>query len=185
MPDEPEVRGLLALMLLHHSRRDARAGRARRAGAARRPGPLALASATRSARGSRSRRAPARDGPYALQAADRRRALVGRDRLGARGRPLRTARRAAAGARGGAQPRRGRGDGGGPGARPRAGRRRSSARARSSDYHLLHAARADLLRRLGRAEEAAVGVPAGAASWRPTRVERAFLERRLAELVSA
>ena len=27
MPDEPEALGLLALMLLHHSRRDARAGR--------------------------------------------------------------------------------------------------------------------------------------------------------------
>jgi RNA polymerase sigma-70 factor (ECF subfamily) len=48
-------------------------------------------------------------------------------------------------------------------------------------YHLFHSARADLLRRLGREEEAA-------ASYRRARdlvanpVERAFLERRLAEL---
>ncbi len=52
------------------------------------------------------------------------------------------------------------------------------------DYHLLHAARADLLRRLGRVDEAA-------AAYRRARdlaanpVERAFLERRLAELASA
>ena len=42
MPDEPEVAGLLALMLLQDSRRDARTGTGWRAGAARRPGPLAL-----------------------------------------------------------------------------------------------------------------------------------------------
>ena len=41
MPDEPEVLGLLALMLLHDSRREARFAR-RRARAARRSGPLAL-----------------------------------------------------------------------------------------------------------------------------------------------
>ena len=41
MPDEPEVLGLLALMLLIESRRAARTGRRRRAGPARRPGPRA------------------------------------------------------------------------------------------------------------------------------------------------
>ncbi len=48
MPDEPEVLGLLALMLLHDSRRDARVdadGRARAAGG---PGPRAAGTRTRS-----------------------------------------------------------------------------------------------------------------------------------------
>ncbi len=39
LPDEPEARGLLALMLLHDARREARVGAARRADPARRPGP--------------------------------------------------------------------------------------------------------------------------------------------------
>ena len=47
MPDEPEVHGLLAMMLLHDSRRDGALPR-RRAGAARRPGPLALGRRRRS-----------------------------------------------------------------------------------------------------------------------------------------
>jgi RNA polymerase sigma-70 factor, ECF subfamily len=50
------------------------------------------------------------------------------------------------------------------------------------DYHLLHAARADLLRRLGRRDEAA-GEYQRALALAPNPVERAFLERRL-ELVS-
>ena len=57
-------------MLLHHSRRDARVDAARRAGAARGSGPLALARRTRSSEGVAGwRRAAGRDGPYALQAA--------------------------------------------------------------------------------------------------------------------
>ena len=57
-------RRLLALMLLHDARRDARIGRRRRAGAARRPGPLAVGPRPRSTRGwraasgARSRRRP-------------------------------------------------------------------------------------------------------------------------------
>ncbi|HKF15052.1 MAG TPA: RNA polymerase sigma factor [Gaiellaceae bacterium] len=47
------------------------------------------------------------------------------------------------------------------------------------DYHLLHAARADLLRRLGRSEEAA-GAYRRALALAPNPVERAFLQRRLA-----
>ena len=43
MPDEPEAAGLLALMLLQHSRRDARTDAARRGGADRAAGPCALA----------------------------------------------------------------------------------------------------------------------------------------------
>jgi RNA polymerase sigma-70 factor (ECF subfamily) len=49
------------------------------------------------------------------------------------------------------------------------------------DYHLLHAARADLLRRLGRRDEAA-GAYERALGLAPTPVERDFLERRLAEV---
>ena len=52
MPDEPEVHGLLALMLLHDARREARFAR-RRAGAARRPGPLAVGRRRRSPRAAR------------------------------------------------------------------------------------------------------------------------------------
>ena len=49
------------------------------------------------------------------------------------------------------------------------------------DYHLLHAARADLLRRLGRRDEAA-GAYRRALLLAPNPVERAFLERRLSEV---
>jgi RNA polymerase sigma-70 factor (ECF subfamily) len=52
------------------------------------------------------------------------------------------------------------------------------------DYHLLHAARADLLRRLGRVDEAAAAY-GRARDLAANPVERAFLERRLAELSSA
>ena len=72
MPDEPEVAGLLGLMLMHHSRRDARLGAGRRAGAARGPGPLALAARRRSRRASRSRREPARAASTASRPRSRR-----------------------------------------------------------------------------------------------------------------
>jgi RNA polymerase sigma-70 factor, ECF subfamily len=49
------------------------------------------------------------------------------------------------------------------------------------DYHPLHAARADLLRRLGRDEDAAAAYRR-ALELAPNPVERRFLERRLAEL---
>jgi RNA polymerase sigma-70 factor, ECF subfamily len=49
------------------------------------------------------------------------------------------------------------------------------------DYHLLHAARADLLRRLGRRDEAA-GAYRRALALAPNPVERDYLERRLAEV---
>jgi RNA polymerase sigma-70 factor, ECF subfamily len=49
------------------------------------------------------------------------------------------------------------------------------------DYHLLHAARADLLRRLGRSDEAA-GAYRQALALTPNQVERAFLQRRLSEV---
>jgi RNA polymerase sigma-70 factor (ECF subfamily) len=49
-----------------------------------------------------------------------------------------------------------------------------------NDYHLLHAARADLLRRLGRLDEAAEAYER-ALALAPEPVERRFLEQRLAE----
>jgi RNA polymerase sigma-70 factor (ECF subfamily) len=51
-------------------------------------------------------------------------------------------------------------------------------------YHLLHAARADLLRRLGRAPEAAAAYRR-ALDLATNPVERAFLTRRLAEVAPA
>ena len=71
MPDEAEVHGLLALMLLHDARRDARFAR-RRAGAARRPGPRALGRGAdrRRASGAGPRRSRCSGrGPYVVQAA--------------------------------------------------------------------------------------------------------------------
>ena len=70
MPDEPEVFGLLALMLLHDARREARfAGRRPRAPA--RPGSVAVGRASRSLEAARLDRAVALKGrgPYVLQAA--------------------------------------------------------------------------------------------------------------------
>jgi RNA polymerase sigma-70 factor, ECF subfamily len=51
------------------------------------------------------------------------------------------------------------------------------------DYHLLHAARADLLRRLGRRDEAATAYRS-ALALEMNAGDRAFLERRLAEVTS-
>ena len=77
-----------------------------------------------------------------------------------------------------AQPGRGRGDGRGPRRRPGADRRRAGA---LEGYHLLHAARADLLRRGGRVDEAARAYRR-ALALAANGAERAFLQRRLAEL---
>ena len=71
MPDEPEVHGLLALMLLHDARRDGALPR-RRARAARRPGPLAAGTPRQIAAGRAAldRALALRGrGPYVLQAA--------------------------------------------------------------------------------------------------------------------
>ena len=72
MPDEPEVLGLLALMLLIDARRAARTDAGRRARAARRPGPRAAGTARRSPRARRSSAGCLRrdqPGPYQIQAA--------------------------------------------------------------------------------------------------------------------
>ena len=79
-----------------------------------------------------------------------------------------------------AQPRRGGGDGG----RARSAglelaRRARRERGELDDYQLLHSARAGLLRRLGRDDEAAAAY-ARALELATNPVERRFLERRLA-----
>ncbi len=178
MPDESEARGLLALMLLHHSRRDARLdGR----------GDLVLlADQDRSrwhageiAEGTRLAERAGRDGPYALQAAiaaehaadatDWARVALHYERLAQIApSPVVDLNRAVAVSMV---------------AGPAAGLQLVAPLSDGplADYHLLHATRADLLRRLGRDDEAA-------AAYRRAReltanpAERAFLDRRLDEL---
>jgi RNA polymerase sigma-70 factor (ECF subfamily) len=58
------------------------------------------------------------------------------------------------------------------------------ARGKLAGYHLLHATRADLLRRLDRREDAALAYRR-ALELATNPVERRYLERRLAELASA
>jgi RNA polymerase sigma-70 factor, ECF subfamily len=185
LPDEPEPAGLLALMLLHHARRAARVDR---------DGEIVLLEAQDRALWDRGaiasalplveraltlRRPP---GPYALQAAiaavhaeapsagatDWRQIALLYDALGqVLPSPVVTLNRAVAVAMA---------EG------PAAGLRLIDAVAPSlSDYHLLHAARADLLRREGRVEEAA-GAYARALELATNPAERRFLAGRLAEM---
>jgi RNA polymerase sigma-70 factor (ECF subfamily) len=181
MPGEPEPRGLLALMLFQHSRRDTRVDPA---------GRLVLLEEQDRASWDRSmiaegeamaRGAEAGGGPYALQAAiaaeharadvaadtDWARIVVLYDRLAEQHpSPVVSLNRAVAvamatGAAEGlalAEPLAGELDG----------------------YHLFHATRADLLRRLGRVDEARAAYER-ALSLAANPVEREFLERRLAE----
>jgi RNA polymerase sigma-70 factor, ECF subfamily len=180
MPDEPEVRGLLALMLLQHSRRDARIDesgrmvlledqdRSRWDAAAIEEG-LALV-----------RRAPPL-GAYGLQAAiaaehardggpDWSRIARFYEALAAiTGSPVVELNRAVAVAMA---------EG------PAAGLEvvdRLGAEGDLDGYHLMHSARADMLRRLDRREEAAAGYRR-ALELATNPVEREFLERRVAEL---
>ena len=185
LPGEPEPAGLLALMLLHHARSaDPRrcGGRAR---AARRPGPRALGPAgDRLALPLVDRALTARHppGPYALQAAiaavhaqaarpedtDWRQiaALYG-ELARAQPTPVVELNRAVAVAMA---------EG------PDAGLALIDGVAGALEgYHLLHAARADLLRRGGRADEAARAYRR-ALALAANGAERAFLQRRLAEL---
>jgi RNA polymerase sigma-70 factor (ECF subfamily) len=182
MPDEPEVRGLLALMLLIESRRPARVG----AG-----GDLVLLADQ-----DRSRWDPAlvaegqalvraclrrdRPGPYQIQAAinavhsdaatvadtDWRQILALYDQLMAVApTPVVALNRAVAVAEV---------DGPAPAL--------SLVDALDLDgYHVLHAVRADLLRRLGRADDAAQAY-ARAAELTDNAAERRFLDRRRASL---
>jgi len=186
MPDEPEVLGLLALMLLHDARRDARTGPA---------GELVLLEDQDRARWDRARIEEGRQllgratrmrrvGPYQVQAAivavhdDAATAgatdwarIAGLYRLlgDMDPSPVIELNRAVAVAMT---------------AGPAAGLvliEAIEAEGHLHDYPYLHAARADLLRRLGRREEAArayeraIDLTANAA-------ERAFLEGRVADL---
>jgi RNA polymerase sigma-70 factor, ECF subfamily len=186
MPDEGEALGLLALMLLHDARREGRVDQA---------GELVLLEDQDRSRWDRAkigegiglldraiRRGP--PGPYRLQACvaalhavaptaaatDWRRIALLYDRLmEVAGSPVVALNRAVAVAMV---------EG------PAAGLLLMDDLAASGElagYHLLHAARADLLRRLGRAPEAAAAYRE-ALQLTANPVERSFLRRRLAEL---
>jgi RNA polymerase sigma-70 factor (ECF subfamily) len=183
MPGEPEAHGLLALMLLHHSRRDARLDR---------HGDLVLLEEQDRSLWRRDEleeglalagRAGDR-GPYGLQAAiageharapgaaatDWTRIAALYDALlAAAPSPIVELNRAVAVAM--AQG-------------PEHGLSlvdRLAADGALDDYHLLHSARADLLRRLGRQDDAQAAY-ARALELATNPVERRFLERRLGEL---
>jgi RNA polymerase sigma-70 factor (ECF subfamily) len=183
MPREPEVLGLLALMLLHDSRRDARTGRG---------GELVLLEDQDRAAWDRGRIAEGMQalrlawelgaaGPYVLQAAvaaEHARAASASEVDWARiallyarlaevnPSPVVELNRAVAVAMS-------------------AGPERGLALIDGLDgldaYHLLHSARADLLRRLGRRDDAAASYRR-ALELATNPVERSFLERRLADL---
>jgi RNA polymerase sigma-70 factor, ECF subfamily len=178
MPDEPEALGLLALMLLHDARREARLGRG---------GEIVLLadqdrsrwSTDRIAEGTRvleralSHRRP---GPYQLQAAIAALHLEEEtdwpqiDALYAElervaPSPIVSLNRAVAVAMAHG---------------PERGLELVDA-IDLPEYHLLHAARADFLRRLGRNAEAA-GAYRDALALAMNAGDRAFLERRLAEV---
>ncbi|HEY4728113.1 MAG TPA: RNA polymerase sigma factor [Actinomycetes bacterium] len=186
MPDEGEALGLLALLLLHDARREARVGQA---------GELVLLEDQDRSRWDRAkigegvrlldqaiRRSP--PGPYRLQACiaalhavaptaaatDWRRILLVYDQLmEVAPSPVVALNRAVAVAMV---------DG------PAAGLALMDELASSGDldgYHLLHAGRADLLRRLGRGPEAATAYRR-ALDLATNPVEQAFLTHRLAEV---
>ncbi|HKE53237.1 MAG TPA: RNA polymerase sigma factor [Actinomycetota bacterium] len=184
MPDEPEAAGLLALMLLQHSRREARTGaqgefvvledqdRARwdhdmidgglalldATLARRRPGPYQLQAAV-AALHARAPRPDDTDWPQIAALYDRLAEMTPS--------PVVELNRAVAIAMA---------DG------PERGLALlTPLEERLGDYQHFHSARADLLRRLGRADEAAAAYRR-ALDLATNPTERAFLERRLAEL---
>ena len=165
---------LLALMLLHDSRRDARVDADGDARAARGPGPRALGPRRRSTRGWRSSSAALRARPprratrsqAAIAACTRARPPAEDTDWRADRRALRRARRRPARRRWCALNRAvavAMADG--PAARPRAARRARRGR-RSPTITCCHAARADLLRRLGRHGGGRRGLPRGARAGR-------------------
>jgi RNA polymerase sigma-70 factor (ECF subfamily) len=178
MPDEAEVHGLHALLLFQDARRDARL----------RGGELVLladqdrslwdhdevAEGERALRRALSLRTP---GPYQLQAGIAeahsgeasdwpRIALLYRRLAALSPSPVVELNRAAAVAMA---------DG------PEAGLALADAIEGLEGYYLLHSTRADLLRRLGRADEAAAAYER-AYELAPSEVERSFLRRRLDEV---
>ena len=184
---EPEARGLLALMLLHESRRETRADAGRRADPARRAGPLALEPrAHRRRRGAGARGAVhAARRPVLGAGRHRRRARRGADRrttptgarssasttccCGSRPRPSsRSTARVALAMRDG----------------PEAGLAQLDqllAGGELDGYQLAHAARADFCRRLGRNAEAREAYQR-AIKLTAQGPARRFLEKRLAAL---
>ena len=185
MPDEPEAMGLLALMLLSESRRQSRTGPDGAPGAARRPGPRPLGPRAHR-RGPGARAAlpapqPARPvpDPGGDQRRAQRRADRGRHRLGADPAAVRPAARLAPS--------------------PVVALHRAVAVAEVEGpaaalalvdgldldgYHLFHAIRADLLRRLGRDADAALAYEAAIART-DNAAERDFLQRSRAALAPA
>jgi RNA polymerase sigma-70 factor (ECF subfamily) len=185
MPDEPEVLGLVALMLLHDSRRDTRIGPDRelvvlseqdrsrwnrdeideglrlldRALRLRRPGPYQLQAAIVALHAQ----APSADETDWPQIAALYAELLRVSRS-----PVVALNHAVAVAESG---------------NPEHGLSLIDAVEGLEQYHLLHAARADLLRRLGRPVEAQVSYRRALELTR-NPAERSFLERRLEELVS-
>jgi RNA polymerase sigma-70 factor (ECF subfamily) len=183
MPDEPEALGLLALMLLHDSRREARTGadgelvlleeqdRQRwnheqieegkrlldRALSFARPGPYQLQAAIAAVHASAAR--PEETDWPQIAALYRELARVDPS-------PVVELNRAVAVAMA---------------TRPEEGLALVERIQGLEGYHLLHAARADLLRRDGRRLEAAAAYER-ALALAPSPVERAFLERRLTEV---
>ena len=177
MPDEPEVTGLLALMLLQDSRRDARVDPDGRL--------VLLEDQDRSlwdveeiAEGRALSARAGLAGPYSVQAAiaaehasggqtDWRRIVALYDRLLAHGRsPVIELNRAVAVAMA---------EG------PAAGLAVVDRLRGLGDYHHFHAARADFLRRLGRDSQAAAAYRS-ALDLADQPAEREFLERRLSAL---
>ncbi|HUP31487.1 MAG TPA: sigma-70 family RNA polymerase sigma factor [Gaiellaceae bacterium] len=181
MPDEPEALGLLGLMLLHDARREARFDES---------GELVLLEAQDrsrwdAGRAEEGRRALDRalslrcPGPYQLQAAiaalhleeetDWRQiaALYGRLLELAPSPVVELNRGVAVAMAEGPEP----------------GLALIDGLAGLDDYHLLHSTRADLLRRLGRRDEAA-GAYRRALALATSPAERSFLERRLHEVTA-
>ena len=172
MPDEAEVHGLHALLLLQDARRDARVSSDGRARAARGAGPRALGRAEiEQGRHALDRALALRmPGPYQLQAAIA--SLHAEEETDWRQIALLYARLVALDAVAGRRAERSRRR-----RRWRTGRRRrcelADAIAGLDDYYLWHSARADLLRRLDRDDEAAAAYDARA---------RARAERRRARV---
>ena len=183
-PVEPEVHGLVALMEIQASRLRART--------AADGEPVLLLEQDRGRwdyllinRGlaalARAESLGGALGPYRAAGGDRRLPRPGaprrRHRLGAHRRALRRARPARALAGGGAEPRRRRVDG--LRSRPRVCRSwtRCARSRRWRSYHLLPAVRGDLLRKLGREEEARAEFARAAELTRNERERRLLLER--------
>jgi RNA polymerase sigma-70 factor (ECF subfamily) len=177
MPDEPEVLGLLALMLLQDSRRAARAGDELVLLDEQDRGLWDAEEIEEGRRALERAVALRRPGPYQLQAAiaalhtepqmDWRAAVLLYDALLAHApSPVVELNRAVAVALA---------------EDPEAGLAAIDRIAELDGYHLLHSARADLLRRLGRSAEARAAYER-ALELAPGDVERRFLAGRLAAL---